>query len=99
MLIRVNKTTNEIDNSLIIPQLAGFENIELLAGWEWTELNSEWFINYETEKIAFENELNAIEYELKAETLELEQTELIKYLMDTVIKQNEIIDNLIIEVL
>lgn len=99
MLIRVNKNTNAVDSSLIIPQLAGFEDIELQDGFEWIDLNSDWYINYETEKLALESELNKIEFELKAETLELTEKETIAYLMAKVSQQNVIIDNLLIEVL
>ena len=99
MLIRVNKTTNQVDNSMIIPQLKGFEDLELLDGFEWVELNSEWYINYETELIKFNNEIDSIEFEFKAENLELSDKEMIKYLTDKITKQNEIIDELIIGVL
>ena len=80
MLIRVNKTTNEIDNSIIIPQLQGFEDIELKNGFEWVELDSEWYINYETELIKFNKEIDNLEFEFKAENLELSDKEMIKYL-------------------
>lgn len=63
MLIRVNKTTNEVDNSLIVPQLQGFENVELLPNWEWIELNSQWYIDFETAKIAKEQMLVRLGYE------------------------------------
>lgn len=98
-LIRVNKTTNQIDNSLIIPQLEGFEDVELLDGWEWVSLNSDWYINYETELIKFNNEIDTLEYELKTENFELEQSEQIKYLTNQNIKLNQIIDSLIIGIL
>lgn len=99
MLIRANKTTNEIDNSLIIPQLQGFETVEVLDGWEWIDLNSEWYIAYETAQIELENELSSIERILKAETLELPIEEMNRYLLEQIQIQNTIIDNLIIEVL
>lgn len=51
MLIRVNKTTNQVDSSLIIPQLEGFEDIELQDGFEWIDINSEWYRKYEMDSL------------------------------------------------
>lgn len=51
MLIRVNKTTNQVDSSLIIPQLEGFEDIELQDGFEWVDINSEWYRKYEMDSL------------------------------------------------
>jgi hypothetical protein len=50
-LIRVNKLTNEIDSSIIIPQLEGFEDLELKPNFEWIDLNSEWYQQYEMKEL------------------------------------------------
>ena len=99
MLIRVNKLTNEIDSSVIIPQLEGFEDLELKPNFEWIDLNSEWYINYETELIKFNNEIDNLEFEYKAENLELSDKEMIRYLTNQNKQLNEVINELIIGVL
>lgn len=99
MFIRVNKSTNEIDNSLIASDLQYHTDIVLEDGWEWIDTSDVWYVNYELSQLQLEKELNELEYELKAETLELTEKELIQYLLNKVNTQNEIIDNLIIGVL
>ena len=99
MFIRVNKNTNEVDNSLIVSDVSLHTDIVLLDGWEWLDTNSQWYKDYELSQLQLENELNQLEFELKAETLELPEKELIAYLLNKINTQNEVIDNLLIEVL
>ena len=51
MFIRVNKTTNEIDNSLIASNLVFYTDIVLEEGWEWIDTADSWYVNYEMNKI------------------------------------------------
>ena len=99
MFIRVNKNTNEVDTSLIVSNPLLHPETVLLLGWEWIDTNDSWYVNYELSQLQLENELNQLEFELKAETLELPEKELIAYLLNKINSQNEIIDNLLIEVL
>lgn len=99
MFIRANKTTNEIDDSLIVSDLQYHTDIILEEGWEWIDTADSWYKSYEETQLQLEKELADLEFELKAETLELNEKELIAYLLKQKQKQDELIDFLLIEVL
>lgn len=96
-LIRANKATNQIDDSEVFPIGCDTSKITLHPGWELVDTNSPWYIAFETKKIKADIKKEKLALELNAQTMNLSDKEMIKYLMDTLVSVKAVSQQLLME--
>lgn len=96
-LIRANKAMNQIDDSEVFPIGYDTREVTLQSGWELVDTNSPWYIDFETKKIKADAKKEKLALELNAQTMNLSDKEMIKYLLDTLVSVKTVSQQLLME--